>query len=198
MKAGAKKEKLRRLMKKKRDSISLASRKAMSRKIAKTLRELPTYRKARTVMFYVSFGSEVITNKMIMSAVKEGKNVVVPFLGKSKEEIKAAKITSAKSDLIRGAFGIKEPKPRLCKEIPHRKIDLVVVPAVVFDKACQRVGYGKGYYDRWLKKIPLKARIGIAFDAQVIEKIPECRNDIPVSMVITDKRTIVKNPKGEY
>ena len=185
-------------MKQKRDSISLASRKAKSRRIAEALSELSAYRKARTVMLYVSFGSEVNTEQMIKSAVSEGKKVVVPFLGKTKEEIKAAKISSAKNDLVRGAFGIKEPKPRLCREIPHRKIDLVVVPAVVFDKACHRVGYGKGYYDKWLKKIPLKSRIGIAFDTQLIEKIPRCKNDVPVSMVITDKRTIVKNPKGEY
>jgi len=177
-------------MKQTRDSVPALSREKKSLVIARTLEELPLYRKARTVMYYLSFGSEVITGAMIERALIDGKNVVVPFLDKSGKKMGAAKINSIKNGLTTGAYGIREPEPALCKRVLEGTIDMVVVPAIAYDLSCNRIGYGKGYYDRWLKKIPVSARVGVAYDLQIVREIPKCPDDLPLGLVVTEKRII--------
>ena len=141
-------------------------------------------------MFYVSIGSEVITYNMIERALKEGKKALVPFIGRPRGAIKAAEIGSFQSDLVKGCFGIPEPRCNLRKSVPAGKIDAVIVPAVVCDTSCNRIGYGGGYYDRWLKNIPLKKRIGVVYESQVVEKISKSRNDVPLNIIVTETRVI--------
>jgi len=140
-------------------------------------------------MFYVNKGSEAETKSMIMSALRSGKRVAVPFV--SNKNMGCACIKSFK-ELTKGAFGILEPRQVSRKEIDSREIDAVVVPAIAYDVSCRRIGYGGGYYDRWLKKVPEQCRIGIAFEDQIISKIPSCPNDVPVGVIVTEKRIIMK------
>ncbi len=190
LRAGERKARLRDQMKKKRDSISAASREIKSRSIASEVRKLGVYTKARTIMLYMNIGSEVATKEMIEMALKDGKKVLIPFLGKTKKNIRAAKIVSLEKGLVKGAFGIMEPEPRLCRAVPEENVDMVVVPAVAYDLSCRRIGYGGGYYDRWLKKVPEKARVGVAYDTQVVKEIPDCRGDVKLNMIVTETRVI--------
>ena len=77
------------------------------------------------------------------------------------------------------------------REFNPDKLDLVIVPGIAFDKKGHRIGYGYGYYDRFLKTIKKKAvKIGLAFDFQLIESIPEEEHDVPMNIVVTDKEIL--------
>jgi 5-formyltetrahydrofolate cyclo-ligase len=141
-------------------------------------------------MFYCAHGSEVPTDEMIEQALAQKKNVAVPLIDPERWEIIAARITSLRDDVHPGTYGIREPGLQRCKLLRSEEIDLVLVPGIVFDRYGHRVGYGKGFYDRWLGHFPIKQRVGIAFELQVVKKLPTGLNDLPVSFIITEKETI--------
>lgn len=141
-------------------------------------------------MFFVTHGSEVKTESMIEQAWLDKKIVVVPKSNVSTCKISAYKIESLRKDLQKGNYGIREPKPGTCQKMNARKIDLVFVPGLSFDLSGHRIGYGKGYYDSWLKYFPVKARVGLSYDFQVLKKIPKSGKDLPVGKIVTDKRII--------
>jgi len=192
-----KKRKLRQEFLKKRDSLSRGEIKSKSEKIEKKLFSLPEFQRAKTVMFYVSFRSEVETEKMIRNALKLKKKIVIPVV--HGEKIVVSEIKNLKKELIKRSFGIKEPKKEFRRRVNQKEIDLVVVPGVVFDKRGGRLGYGKGYYDRFLRSKSIRPRmsrshqcalIGLAFDLQIARKIPLVKKDVKVDKIVTESRII--------
>lgn len=158
---------------------------------------MPEFRCAKTVMFYVSFRSEVETEKMIRNALDVRKRVVIPVV--DGEEIVAAEIKNFKKELTKGSFGIREPKKEFRGRVDQKEIDLVIVPGVVFDKRGGRLGYGRGYYDRFLRSKSIRLRmgrshqcavIGLAFDLQIAEKIPLVEKDVRVDKIVTESGII--------
>ena len=162
----------------------------MSARIAKKLLSLPLYKSAGKVMFYVTLGSEVKTEKMMEQAFKDGKSVIVPKAMKEKRSLEAVQIFCPENDLKPGAYGVLEPDIERCKICAPDEIDLVLVPGVAFDSQGYRLGYGKGYYDSWMKCIPRTKRVGLAYGFQVVGKLPRESHDISVSAVITEKAVI--------
>jgi len=178
-------------MRKKRDFLSKKERGLLSGKIEKQLFALKEFKKAKTVMFYVTHRSEADTSEMIKHCLRIGKNVVVPKVVPGKHgEMLAVQISCLKKDLERGSYGVFEPKLERCKVMRGKAVDLVIVPGLVFDEEGYRVGYGKGYYDRWLKSFKLRKRIGLAFDFQLIEEVPRTKSDIPLGCIVTDERVV--------
>lgn len=169
--------------------MSAAERRAASERIGRALALLPAYGAARTVMFFLTHGSEVETEAMISAALAEGKSVVVPRIDAG-DNIRACRIDNLDQDVVPGKFGIREPRAEWCQEILPGSIDLVMVPAVVYDRCGNRIGYGKGYYDRWLAQFAPAQRIGLAYDVQVVDKILRETHDMPVGMIVTDQRLI--------
>jgi len=168
-----------------RDSKSSEFLRDSSRMAVERLLSLPEFQNAKNVMFYVSFGSEVGTERAIEEAIKKGKKVSVPCTGKETNTMAASQI-SGLGELEEGKYGIREPKEK--KEIPAAEIDIVVVPGVAFDRQGYRVGYGKGFYDRFLSNIgPKTTKIGLAFGFQLVDSLPREGHDIPVDKVITEK-----------
>lgn len=176
------KEDIRKRLLKIRRSLSKEEVLQMSRKIRERLFDLPEYRTSKVVMFYISHDNEVDTREMIAESLYT-KKVLVPFT--EKENIYPVVIESL-NNLNRGAFGILEPRE---KKIHRRKIDMIIVPGVAFDHRGYRIGYGKGFYDRFLKERH-GIKIGLAYDFQIVERIPENEGDIPVDKIITEKRVI--------
>ena len=176
--------------------MSARSRLKKSSRILEKLVSLKSYRKARTVMFFVTHGSEVVADIMIERALKDGKRTVVPKADTGTCTLKAHAIKSLDRHLRPCAYGIREPKTLLCPEVPPRGIDLVFVPGIAFDLSGHRLGYGKGYYDRWLKKFGIKKRVGLCFDFQLKRRIPRTENDLPVGRIITEKRAVEIDSKG--
>ncbi len=153
-----------------------------SRKIIKTLTELKEYINAGTVMSYISLDIEVDTRDFIKNELLR-KIFVVPFvLG---ENIQVSKLNDF-NNLIEGGFGVLEPTK---KERYDGKIDLVIVPGVAFDLNGGRVGFGRGYYDRFLDKFN-GLKVALAFEEQIVDSVPVEKHDQAVDMIITEKRII--------
>ena len=153
--------------------------------IMSTLFSTDYYKKAKVVMFYVDMRNEVMTKKAIIKALSEGKRVVVPRVKKG-YGLLAMEIKSL-DELKPGTFGVLEP-PEM-EEVILEEIDLVVVPGVVFDKKGYRIGYGGGYYDRFLPKLRKDAKkIAVAFEMQMVDFIPAESHDIKMDAIITEKR----------
>jgi 5-formyltetrahydrofolate cyclo-ligase len=127
---------------------------AKSLAIEQKLFELEEFKKARCVIFYVSFGGEVYTHRMIDESMEMGKLVGVPCVIEGKEDLVLSLITDRARQLERGPLGVKQPRVGEIKPIQYEEMDLVVAPGVAFDKNRNRLGRGKGYYDRFLKKLP--------------------------------------------
>lgn len=156
-------------------------RKRKSRVIKTRLFRTRIFRKAKVVMFYLSFGGEVNTEQMIKEAKKLGKIIAVPVC-KNYRIIKPCLLT-AKSKLKKGTYGNLEPTVK--NFIDLKNLDLVIVPGVAFDKKGNRLGRGKGCYDYFLKKLPPKIpSIGLAYNFQILPSIPTTKTDITVDRII--------------
>lgn len=166
----------------------------LSKKINSTIMKLPQYERAETIMLYLSFNNEINSLPLIEDCFKRGKKVVVPYCKKEGIEIIPTELNDMSLELRRTKFGYLETKKEFVKPVPYENIDLIVVPGLAFDSQCHRLGFGAGYYDRFLSKIDEDIlTIGIAYDFQILELIPEKENtDIPLDYVITEKRIIVK------
>lgn len=193
----AQKAALRKELKERRDNIKEEDRIAESKAIIRTLTSTEMYQNARFLLTYVSFGSEVDTKELITQAIKDQKNVYVPRImeslsGRRMEFFKCEDI----ANLQRNYMGILEPELNYAQIFPydiHMSLDraeecLVIVPGLGFDQHLGRIGYGGGYYDRFLTKCRKKFSIGIAFKEQMIDEVPMGAQDCPVDLVLTSDR----------
>ena len=169
----------------KRNSLSKDEILEKSKKIEENLFGLDSYKKSKNAMFFVSFNSEVNTHEMIRNSLGR-KTVIVPKL--MQHEIEPSVIIDLDNLVPTGKFNIPEPMDLM--KIAYKNIDLVLVPAVAFDLEGHRIGYGFGYYDKFLKKVPKSVKIGLAFDFQVVDKIPKEEHDVPVDFIVTEERII--------
>ena len=150
--------------------------------IMETLLATDLYRQAGSVCAYVDVQGEVMTERLIRQAWADGKRVAVPKV--SGDDLIFYEIHSY-GDLQPGYFGIPEPVD--CKELQD-PAPLVIVPGVAFDRRGSRIGYGKGFYDRFLKTRPLSSRIAIAYEMQLVDRIPAEEHDIRQEILITEKQ----------
>ncbi len=151
---------------------------------------LEAVRSASTLMVYLSFGSEVDLDGLIRWCWEEGKRIVVPVCRPENRALTACRIDGF-DELETGHYGIRAPKAGLIRPLPGGEIDVILVPAVAFDRRGYRIGYGGGYYDRFLPQAPQAAKIGVAFASQVIKEIPVDGYDLPVDMIVTESEVIV-------
>lgn len=174
-----------------RDSLSAEMRQALSDIITNKVIELEEYKLAETILCYVSCRSEVSTVELIEHSLKAGKTVGVPKV--EGDDMCFYKIMSM-DDLEPGYFGVLEPKT--CKPIEETNNSLVIVPGLVFDLDLNRIGYGKGFYDRYFQKAETVGnsliKCGIAYDMQICDRIETDQYDRHLDMIITEKRIIRK------
>jgi len=153
-----------------------------NRLIEKRLFRTKAFRKAKIVMFYIAHKGEVNTEEMIKEAKRLGKIVTVPVCKQNKIVIRPC-ILDDSAGLKRGPYGVKEPV--IEKYISLKKLGLIIVPGVAFDKKGRRLGRGKGCYDRFLSRLPKDTpTIGLAFDFQILPRIPATGHDVAVNRVI--------------
>ncbi len=157
--------------------------------IRKRLYHLQEFQLARTILFYVSYGSEVATHEMIQECLASGKMVVVPCTDAKKKTLSLSQLRRW-DDLGVGAYQIQEPRVECRCEVSLEAVDLILVPGIAFDVTGHRIGHGMGYYDRLLSENVKATKIGLAFDFQVVEMIPAEHHDVSVDMIITEKRII--------
>jgi len=173
-----------------RNAISREEIEGKSRVIQARLTELEEIRSALTLMIFLSFGSEVLTDDLILWCWGEGKRVCVPFCRPESRELTACRIDGFE-ELEMGHYGIREPNEDLLRPVDGGEIEAILVPAVAFDRRGYRVGYGGGYYDRFLPAAPQAAKIGVAFAAQIIGEVPVDAHDLPVDRIVTECEVIV-------
>ena len=179
------KNKIKESILEKRNSLPKESILEKSAKIEKNLFNLDQYKKSKTAMFFVSFNSEANTHEMIKKALGK-KTVVIPKV--VEHEIEPSVIIDFDNLVSSGKFGILEPIDLM--KIAYKNIDLVAVPGIAFDKEGHRIGYGFGYYDKFLRKVPKAVKIGLCFDFQVVDRIPREEHDVPVDLIVTEGRII--------
>lgn len=156
-------------------------------KIFNNLISLNSYKRAKKVFVYIGFGSEINTKSLIEIMLKEGKEVFVPKV--LEEEMIALKITSL-NNLIESKFKILEPVGEK-SDIDGKEFDLIIMPGVAFDRSGNRIGYGKGYYDKYLKDVKSDIKkIALAYELQLIEEIETEEHDLKVDSIITENEII--------
>lgn len=173
------KNKLRNEILEKRNKLDITNAESKSKLIIDKLRQDSNFISAKTIMFYVSKGNEVHTQDLIKESIKD-KRVIVP-----KVHDKGLLCCQLKEfdKMEFSCLGILEPIDEMTCDVSD--IDLIIVPGVVFDKRGHRIGYGMGYYDSLLKNAKCP-KIGLAYDFQILDKIPNDEWDIKVDKVITD------------
>jgi 5-formyltetrahydrofolate cyclo-ligase len=140
------------------------------------------FKKAKNVMFYIAFGGEVETADMIKEAKRLGKRVSVPVCKDRRITLRPC-ILDENAKLQKGPYGVCEPSTR--RFVQPGDLDLVIVPGLAFDKKGNRLGRGKGCYDRFLKILPKEIpAIGLAFDFQILPALPVKTHDINIHRVI--------------
>jgi 5-formyltetrahydrofolate cyclo-ligase len=187
------KELLRKELLHKRNALSLKEIENKSNEIFLKIISTEEYKNATTIMFYISKGNEVSTIKIIEHAFKNKKEVCVPKTDIIKHILHPIKINALEGELKKGHFGIHEPLYEEKKVIPLHNINLIVLPGIAFDTNGHRLGWGKGYYDKFLEKHGKIHKAGLAFEFQILPELPKDKHDIPVNMIVTEERVIKLN-----
>ncbi|MCK9408173.1 MAG: 5-formyltetrahydrofolate cyclo-ligase [Bacteroidetes bacterium] len=178
---------LREELKGKRLEISKNEVQKRSKLIVEELLSLPDFFRADIVHTYISTkNNEVDTHDLIRLLLKQKKRVVVPIADKATKTMRHSELFSL-SELVGGAYGILEP--RMCRPVPVSDLQVVIVPALAVDRKGHRLGFGAGFYDRFLHDVKLPT-IALAYDFQVIDEVPQEPTDVPVSYVVTDREII--------
>lgn len=173
----------------KRRSIPPEELAALSTRVASNLRSLKEYNDATLIISYCAKGDEVQTRPIIERALEEGKRVAVIVTDVPSKTLSFSELESW-GDLAPGTFGILEPKPGKVRLVPLSNADLILVPIVAWDERGSRLGYGAGYFDRALEGARGTAKVGLALESQRVARIPESRHDIPLDVVVTERRVV--------
>ncbi len=171
-----------------RNALSREEVKNRSQVITSRLLSLEAYKTAQVIIIFVSFGNEVNTKGFIDKAIEDGKRIAVPLCIPKGKVLLPCEITSM-HDLAPGTWGILEPTREKCRPVNSNEIDLAVVPGLAFDYSLNRLGYGAGYYDRFLPTLPSEAvKLGIGYDFQLLNRIPVEKFDFPLTGVLTETK----------
>ena len=160
-----------------------------SRVITARALALPELASAPVVFLFMHFRSEVRTVGLLEEYLAQGRTVCVPHTLPGQSRLLAVRVTDPEHDLAPGYCGIPEPLPELLTHsiVPPGDIKAVFVPGAVFDPCGGRLGYGGGYYDRFLAiEAPQALRIAVAFELQVVEKVPAEPHDQFMDWVVTE------------
>ena len=191
------KAELRRELLNRLHSISTEQRNEKSRKACRNLISSEQFQTASTVMMFVSLPHEVDTSEAILHAWQLGKAVAVPKVSWQQRHMIAVQINSLETGFSTSSSGLRNPTAGV--PVPFGDIDLVVTPALAFDREGNRLGRGGCYYDRFFANPELKAtRCGFGFAEQLIDSIPTADHDEAVDMLVTDEQiTYFSSQKGE-
>lgn len=154
---------------------------AKSHRLCQKFLQSDAYKKANTVYGYLPYNQEVRTWELLQRALEDGKKVAVPKV--YGEEMRFIYITGI-SEVSDGYCGIPEPIDD--EPVANDKDALVLMPGLAFDRVGHRIGYGGGYYDRFLSAEPSHLTVALCYDFQLVEELPTEEFDIPVDIVIWD------------
>lgn len=184
------KEQLREQFLNQREALSLEEWARPSEIIIEQLKQLPVFKNAKVIHCYVSMNEchEVNTHPLIKEMLKKNKKIVVPVTNFKEGVLTHVELNSF-DDLVLNRRGILEPENK--KKVPVSDLDLVIVPMAGGDEFCNRIGYGAGFYDRFLKNISAP-KVGLVFEQNIIKELPVEPFDIPLDKIVTEERVLSK------
>jgi len=161
--------------------------------IESNLLTFANFLEAGLALLYINRNSEIATEKIIRTSLDVGKGIVLPAYSESKHTITLLRVNNYDSDIIKKTSGVFEPNPAVCKKVPLDLIDIALIPGLAFDEKGGRVGFGEGFYNKLITKLPETTRkVSIAFEEQIADSIPMDSRKYNVDIIITDQRTIFK------
>lgn len=179
------KKRLREEYRAKRTALTPAQKEERDAGVAATVRSLWQYRDNDLVLVYVSTPIEVDTRRIIEQALADGKRVAVPYCVPDTRDMEFYRIESL-DELSPGTFGVLEPTPSAERLITDHSAGLCLIPAFCYDFSGYRLGYGKGYYDRFLARFGGNM-IGICYSDCIRHRLPHGRFDRAVELIVTEK-----------
>jgi 5-formyltetrahydrofolate cyclo-ligase len=189
------KEDIRRRTLEKRDQLSKEEIEEKSRQILEKIVTLEEYKNAENVLIYASMRSEVVTDDIILDCLANGKNVFCPKVTDKERGIMEFVGITSLEELSEGFYGIREPElseEKLFSQGMDIDKSLVIMPGAAFDVHRNRVGYGGGYYDRYLKRFPGLMTAAVCFDLQISdERIDADENDVRPLAVVSEARELL-------
>jgi len=185
------KQKIRERILSKRRSLAKEEWNQMSVQVKEKLFSLDEFEESKTLSLYVAIDNEVGTIGMIRDALDRGKRVAVPCTRGRDKSLLLSEVRDVEKELTPQKFGILEPKKEYLRVVPYNEIDLMIVPGVAFDEEGGRLGYGGGYYDKLLTNLNRSIRtVGLAFELQMVEQVPQGSHDVFVDKIVTERRII--------
>jgi 5-formyltetrahydrofolate cyclo-ligase len=185
------KKQIRKRMQAKLQQLTDEEKQTYDKQIAEKLYELPQWKNARVIGITISKGKEVDTISIIERAWSERKAVSVPKCDPATKTMVFRKIESF-SHLESVYFGLFEPIEMLTSEVNKSDMDIIIVPGICFSKNGYRIGYGGGYYDRYLRNVSAPT-VSLAYSFQIVDSLPIEEHDVPVEMIITNEGVIQCN-----
>ncbi len=172
-----------------RDSLSQEDRIRMSESIFYNITALPEFQEAQNILLFAGYGSEPETLAFLDEFIACGKHIYCPLVVGERMEFYEV---SKKEDFVSGYKGIPEPNALNGKKYIPSKEDFMVIPGTVFDREGNRIGYGKGFYDRYLSEIFQGQTAAITFSFQVVEngRIPSEKTDRKMQIIVTENEII--------
>lgn len=188
----ARKQALRQSIIAARSNMAEAERAHFSTLIAARLVTLEAYRRAATVLGYMNFGAEFAAEIFVQQALHDGKQVLLPKVNRDTKQLEVFRVTDLAQDVAPGLWDIREPLVEHCaKEDKLASVDFILLPGVAFGRDGARLGYGGGFYDKLLERMPHQpALVAAAFALQVAENIPLEATDRKVQWLTTENETI--------
>ena len=164
---------------------------SMSQVAIERVRKLPEFSEAKRISSYIAKGGEVRTEILIREMLSEWKNVLVPFIEEGSNNLRFSELRDFDEDLKVGRFGILEPRRESRRITQGLDVDIVIVPGIAWTPDGFRIGYGKGYYDKYLAALNRNIlTIGLSYEFQLVPEIPVGNYDIAVQIITTEKRVI--------
>ncbi len=189
------KNELRRLMLDQRKKLSQEQVNIASEAIVDAIKNLSLFKQSKIIMSYMPFGNEVNVLPLNQWILDQGMSLCIPRVV-SGTEMDAVKIESLNHDLIKSRLGILEPN-LMAEPVDVSKIELILVPGLAFDRDGNRLGHGKGYYDRFLAKCSTKTfLLGLAYSFQFFDKIPFDPYDIRIKGLVTENQQVLCQKQG--
>ena len=183
------KKELRKIMIEKRDNIYKEEKAVMDKNIIFSLKEKEFYKNSKNIFIYLGFGSEIDTMSYIQDFINDGKHIFIPRTDIKTKKMEAVEITSL-DGLKENKYGILEPNDNK-EEFYKNNLDLIILPGVAFDHSGRRIGYGGGYYDRYLEDIDKRIiKVALIYDFQLLENVPVEEHDIKADYIITETMNI--------
>ena len=174
-----------------RNDIPPQMRFELSKRIATQVTNWIKTRSIDSVMIYLGMRSEVDTHDVLDYLFNHGKVALAPVMEMKCRTLIPYRIENAKGDLERHRYGMLQPNKEICDKFPLDQIDLIVVPGIAFDLKGYRVGFGGGFYDRFLPNCPEAIWIGLAFEQQIVADIQPQPWDVPLHYIFTEKGNVV-------